>query len=79
MYRINGKNQVEIEQEKAREKEVDYFAGALLMNKTLLEKMHKENNSIQELAEIFNVSVSAMTVRLDILDLLCKRNKRRAI
>lgn len=70
MYRINGKNQVEIEQEKAREKEVDYFAGALLMNKTLLEKMHKENNSIQELAEIFNVSVSAMTVRLDILDLL---------
>ena len=70
MYRQNGKNKDEIEQEKLREREVDYFAGALLMNKTLLEKMNKENNSIQELAEIFNVSVSAMTVRLDILDLL---------
>lgn len=70
MYRGNGKSGIEIEEEKAREREVDYFAGALLMNKTLLEKMHKENNSIQELAEIFNVSVSAMTVRLDILGLL---------
>ena len=48
---------------------MDYFAGALLMNKTLLEKLSKEN-TITELAEIFNVSVSAMTVRLDILGLL---------
>ena len=53
-----------------REKEVDYFAGALLMNKMLLEKMYDENNSIAELANIFNVSVSAMTVRLDILGLI---------
>lgn len=52
-----------------REKEVDYFAGALLMNKTLLEKLRSEN-TITELAEIFDVSVSAMTVRLDILGLL---------
>ena len=59
----------ESEEEKEREKEVDYFAGALLMNKTLLEKLSKEN-TITELAEIFNVSVSAMTVRLDILGLL---------
>ena len=58
------------EEEKKRERQVDYFAGALLMNRTLLEKLYKENNSIQDLADIFNVSVSAMTVRLDILGLL---------
>lgn len=69
MYRT-ANNEAEIEQSREREKEVDYFAGALLMNRTLLEKMHKENNSIKELAEIFNVSVSAMTVRLDVLGLL---------
>lgn len=53
-----------------KEKEVDYFAGALLMNKILLEKMYEKNTSITQLAEIFKVSVSAMTVRLDILGLL---------
>lgn len=53
-----------------QEKEVDYFAGALLMNKTLLEKAYKDGNSITELSELFDVSVSAMTVRLDILGLL---------
>ena len=70
MYRTAEKSDPEMEEQKAREREVDYFAGALLMNKTLLEKMCKENNSIQELSEIFEVSVSAMTVRLDILGLL---------
>ena len=54
---------------KKRENEVDYFAGALLMNKTLLEKLRSEN-TITELAEIFDVSVSAMTVRLDVLGIL---------
>ena len=58
------------EEEKKREKEVDYFAGALLMNKTLLERMYNENSTITELAELFDVSVSAMTVRLDVLELL---------
>ncbi|MBQ3145844.1 MAG: ImmA/IrrE family metallo-endopeptidase [Clostridia bacterium] len=53
-----------------KEKEVDYFAGALLMNKILLEKMYEENTSITELAQIFKVSISAMTVRLDVLNLL---------
>ena len=53
-----------------KEKEVDYFAGALLMNKTLLEKMYQNNKTIAELAELFDVSVSSMTVRLDILGLL---------
>lgn len=53
-----------------KEKEVDYFAGALLMNKILLEKMYDEDTTILELAQLFKVSVSAMTVRLDILNLL---------
>ncbi len=53
-----------------KEKEVDYFAGALLMNKTLLEKMYQDNKSIAELAGLFDVSISAMTVRLDVLGLL---------
>lgn len=67
MYRSAEKSD---EEDKKREKEVDYFAGALLMNRTLLKRLYKENNSIQDLADIFNVSVSAMTVRLDILELL---------
>lgn len=66
LYR--GDKEIDIEAKK-REKEVDYFAGALLMNKTLLEKL-RSDNTITELAEIFDVSVSAMTVRLDILGLL---------
>ena len=69
MYRA-VENKDEDKEEKEREKQVDYFAGALLMNRTLLEKLYKENNSIQYLADIFKVSVSAMTVRLDILGLL---------
>lgn len=55
---------------KEEERNVDYFAGALLMNRTLLEKIYEKTSSINELAEIFEVSTSAMTVRLDILGLL---------
>ena len=66
LYRAN--NDIDLEAKK-REKEVDYFAGALLMNKTLLEKLRNEN-TITELADIFDVSISAMTVRLDILGIL---------
>lgn len=66
MYRMPNED----EEQKRREKDVDYFAGALLMNKTLLTKMYNESNTITELAEIFDVSVSAMTVRLDVLGLL---------
>ena len=66
MYRMPNDD----EEQKRREKDVDYFAGALLMNKTLLTKMYNESNTITELSEIFDVSVSAMTVRLDILGLL---------
>lgn len=53
---------------KEKEKEVDYFAGALLMNRMTIEKLI-ENYSIEELTEIFEVSYSAMTVRLNILEL----------
>lgn len=56
-------------EEVEREKEVDYFAGALLMNRTLLKKL-RNSYSITELAEMFEVSASAMTVRLDILGIL---------
>lgn len=52
------------------EKDVNYFAGALLMNRMLLENVKNKINSISELAEIFDVSESEMTVRLDILGLL---------
>ncbi len=64
LYRTE-KTQEEIQ----REREVDYFAGTLLMNRTLLEKIRK-NYTIKELAELFEVSTSAMTVRLDILGIL---------
>ena len=66
MYRGNITND---EKARDKEKEVDYFAGALLMNRVMLENLYNEY-SIAELADIFKVSVSAMTVRLDILGLL---------
>lgn len=56
------------EKTKEQEKEVDYFAGALLINKMSIEKL-VDNYSIEELAEIFKVSTSAITVRLSILGL----------
>nr|DAM85235.1 MAG TPA: IrrE protein [Caudoviricetes sp.] len=56
--------------EDEQEAEVDYFAGALLMNKLLLEKMYEKNQSIRELAEMFEVSVSVMTIRLDTIGLI---------
>ena len=54
---------------KEQEKEVDYFAGALLMNRMAIEKLI-DNYSVADLAELFKVSSSAMVVRLDILGLL---------
>ena len=52
------------------EKEVEYFAGALLVNKTLLENVYNSNSTILELAQLFKVSISSMTLRLNILGLL---------
>lgn len=57
---------------KEQEREVDYFAGALLMNRMAIEKLI-ENYSVEELANIFGVSYSAMTVRLNILELFWVR------
>lgn len=54
---------------KEQEKEVDYFAGALLMNRIAIERLI-DNYNVEEMAEIFGVSSSAMTVRLSVLDLL---------
>ncbi len=51
-----------------REKEVDYFAGALLMNEKVIEKL-MQNYEISDMAKILDVSYSAMTVRLNILGL----------
>lgn len=52
------------------EKEVEYFAGALLINKTLLENVYDSNGTILELAQLFKVSISSMTLRLNVLGLL---------
>ncbi len=52
------------------EKEVEYFAGALLMNKTLLEKTYETVRDIKELSKLFEVSEADMTYRLNILGLL---------
>lgn len=46
------------------EYKVDYLAGALLMDKEILEKVYKVIPSISTLAKVFDVSDSAMTVRL---------------
>lgn len=52
------------------EKDVEYFAGALLMNKTLLEKTYETIKDIKELAKLFEVSEADMTYRLNVLGLL---------
>lgn len=52
------------------ESQVDYLAGAILMNDDLLKKLYKTNNSISVLSKIFRVSESSMTVRLMILGLI---------
>lgn len=52
------------------ENEIDYFAGALLMNEMILKKVFDIEPSISKLAKIFKVSYSAMTVRLDVLGLI---------
>ena len=52
------------------EKDVEYFAGALLINKALLENVYSTNSTILELAKMFKVSISSMTLRLTVLGLL---------
>lgn len=77
LYRISGdssyvahKNENELQVKLTSENEIDYFAGALLMNRMILKKVFEIESSIERLAEIFKVSYSAMTVRLDKLGLI---------
>lgn len=53
-----------------KEKRADYFAGALLMEESMLRRLYKINPSIKELSKLFNVSDSAMTVRLMTLGII---------
>lgn len=52
-----------------QEREVDYLAGAILMNEEILKRLFKVNSSIKLLADTFEVSEAAMNVRLSILGL----------
>lgn len=52
------------------ETNIDYLAGALLMNRDSLEELYEINPSIYELAKVFGVSESALRVRLSILGII---------
>lgn len=52
------------------EEEIEYLAGALLMNKNMLTKAYQVCPYVSLLASTFKVSESAMTVRLMVLGLL---------
>lgn len=54
----------------SKEAEVDYLAGAILMEESIVRRLFEVNSSIKELAKVFNVSESAMTVRLMQLGLI---------
>lgn len=53
-----------------RETEANKFAAALLMPEELLRKAWKDLGGVEECAEVFNVSVSAMSIRLERLGIL---------
>lgn len=57
-------------QDNSNEQDVDYLAGALLMDKEILERAYRAIQSISVLAKIFEVSEAAMTVRLIKLGLI---------
>ena len=69
-FYILYKDKIKDKEINEEEKEVEYFAGALLINKKLLENVYNTNSTILELAETFKVSVSSMTLRLNVLGLL---------
>lgn len=52
------------------ETNIDYLAGALLMDKDLLQDLYEINPSIYELAKVFVVSESALRVRLSVLGII---------
>lgn len=76
-FKVEFRNQDSSTGEIVREREANAFAAALLMPEKLLVKEIKnhhfelsDDDSLQELAKLFNVSVSAMTFRLMNLKLL---------
>ncbi len=54
----------------SHEVEIDYLAGAILMEESIVRRLFEINPSIKELSRTFNVSESAMTVRLMQLELI---------
>lgn len=52
------------------ETNIDYLAGALLMDKDLLQDLYEINPSISDLAKVFVVSESALRVRLSVLGII---------
>lgn len=76
-FKVEFRNQDSSTGEMVREREANAFAAALLMPEKLLIKEIKnhhfelsDDDNLQELAKLFNVSVSAMTFRLMNLKLL---------
>lgn len=76
-FKVEFRNQDSSTGEIVREREANAFAAALLMPEKLLVKEIKnhhfelsDDDSLQELSKLFNVSVSAMTFRLMNLKLL---------
>lgn len=75
LYKNNPESSYVIEQNEAEikftsEEEIDYFAGALLMDEMAIRKIFKFETSIDALAKLFQVSNAAMTVRLNTLELI---------
>ena len=53
-----------------KEREANYFAGSLLMPKEGVRRVWKKLTDIESCAEVFDVSESAMAVRLSVLHLI---------
>lgn len=53
-----------------KEREANYFAGSLIMPKEKVKKAWKKLTDIERCAEVFDVSKSAMAVRLSVLHLI---------
>ncbi len=75
-FKVEFRNQASSTGEVLKEQEANAFAAALLMPEKLLRKEIKnhdfdmsEDTSVKELAKLFNVSMIAMTYRIDNLNL----------
>lgn len=67
---VISKNEEQSQLKLTPENEIDYFAASLLMNRMMLSKVFEIEQSTEKLSKIFNVSYSAITVRLDKLGLI---------